>query len=95
MASSPGFGSYAYYLCRAVNTRFPFGSGREGLSLSSMHKLAGSFFNRHAMARLGRALTPCRHAVSGLFHRPHRAAFHLSLTVLVHYRSPRVFSLAG
>jgi len=22
-----------------------------------------------------------------LFHRPHRAAFHLSLTVLVHYRS--------
>ena len=33
------------------------------------------------------ALTPCRHMVSGLFHRPHRAAFHLSLTVLVHYRS--------
>ena len=28
-----------------------------------------------------------------LFHRPHRAAFHLSLTVLVHYRSPRVLSL--
>ena len=29
-----------------------------------------------------------------LFHRPHRAAFHLSLTVLVHYRSEDVFSLA-
>jgi len=28
-----------------------------------------------------------------LFHRPHRAAFHLSLTVLVHYRSQKVFSL--
>ena len=28
-----------------------------------------------------------------LFHRPHRAAFHLSLTVLVHYRSLDVFSL--
>ena len=28
-----------------------------------------------------------------LFHRPHRAAFHLSLTVLVHYRSEDVFSL--
>ena len=28
-----------------------------------------------------------------LFHSPHRGAFHLSLTVLVHYRSPNVFSL--
>src|SRR3990167_1107654 len=41
------------------------------------------------------ALTPCRHMVSGLFHRPHRAAFHLSLTVLVHYRSQKVFSLGS
>ena len=31
----------------------------------------------------------------GLFHSPARGAFHLSLTVLVHYRSPRVFSLGG
>ena len=28
-----------------------------------------------------------------LFHSPHRGTFHLSLTVLVHYRSSRVFSL--
>ena len=28
-----------------------------------------------------------------LFHSPNRVSFHLSLTVLVHYRSPRVFSL--
>ena len=28
-----------------------------------------------------------------LFHSPHRGAFHLSLTVLVHYRSLEVFSL--
>ena len=28
-----------------------------------------------------------------LFHSPHRGTFHLSLTVLVHYRSPNVFSL--
>ena len=41
------------------------------------------------------APTPCRHMVSGLFHRPHRATFHLSLTVLVHYRSLEVFSLTG
>ena len=30
-----------------------------------------------------------------LFHSPSRRSFHLSLTVLVHYRSPTVFSLAG
>jgi hypothetical protein len=29
-----------------------------------------------------------------LFHSPRRGAFHLSLTVLVHYRSPEVFSLS-
>ena len=28
-----------------------------------------------------------------LFHSPNRGAFHLSLAVLVHYRSPNVFSL--
>ena len=30
-----------------------------------------------------------------VFSPPSRGAFHLSLTVLVHYRSPRVFSLGG
>jgi hypothetical protein len=39
------------------------------------------------------APTACRHTVSGSFHSPNRGSFHLSLTVLVHYRSPRVFSL--
>ena len=29
-----------------------------------------------------------------LFHSPHRGSFHLSLTVLVHYRSQAIFSLA-
>ena len=37
--------------------------------------------------------TACKHAVSGSFNSPHRGPFHLSLTVLVHYRSPKVFSL--
>jgi hypothetical protein len=30
-----------------------------------------------------------------LFHSPHRGSFHLSLTVLVRYRSTKVFSLGG
>src|ERR671919_2968029 len=38
-------------------------------------------------------LTACGHVVSGTISLPSRGAFHLSLTVLVHYRSPRVFSL--
>ena len=39
------------------------------------------------------APTDCRHAVSGSISLPSRGTFHLSLTVLVHYRSSEVFSL--
>src|ERR1043165_5388002 len=34
------------------------------------------------------ALTDCKPTVSGTISLPSRGAFHLSLTVLVHYRSP-------
>ena len=37
--------------------------------------------------------TVCKLTVSGSFHSPNRGTFHLSLTVLVHYRSSSVFSL--
>jgi hypothetical protein len=37
--------------------------------------------------KIHRALTTCRHTVSGTISLPFRGAFHLSLTVLVHYRS--------
>ena len=36
-----------------------------------------------------RAPSVCKHPVSGLFHSPRRGAFHLSLTVLVRYRSAK------
>src|ERR1700745_3224008 len=36
----------------------------------------------------GLALTACRHTVSGTLSLPSRGTFHLSLTVLVRYRSP-------
>jgi hypothetical protein len=39
------------------------------------------------------APTDCKHTVSGSISLPSRGAFHLSLTVLFHYRSPIVFSL--
>ena len=44
---------------------------------------------------LGAAPTACKRMVSGTISLPLRGTFHLSLTVLVHYRSPLVFSLAG
>ena len=37
--------------------------------------------------------TACKLTVSGSISLPSRGTFHLSLTVLVHYRSPSVFSL--
>ncbi len=40
-------------------------------------------------------LTACAYAVSGTLSSPSRGAFHLSLTVLVPYRSLKVFSLGG
>jgi hypothetical protein len=41
------------------------------------------------------APTACKRMVSGTISLPLGGTFHLSLTVLVHYRSPLVFSLAG
>src|SRR4051794_3214078 len=38
--------------------------------------------------RWHKALTACRHTVSGTISLPSRGTFHLSLTVLVRYRSP-------
>ena len=40
-------------------------------------------------------LTAGEYEVSGSLSSPSRGAFHLSLTVLVHYRSLKVFSLGG
>ncbi len=49
---------------------------------------------RHPVRR-HRASTACKRRVSGSLSLPSRGAFHLSLTVLVHYRWPEVFSLGG
>ena len=40
-------------------------------------------------AQMDGAMTHCKHRVSGSFYSPQRGSFHLSLTVLVHYRSTR------
>jgi hypothetical protein len=48
---------------------------------------------RRQTGRSHRPPTACRQPVSGSISLPSRGAFHLSLTVLVHYRWQRVFSL--
>jgi hypothetical protein len=64
-------------------------------------ELAGSFYKRHAITPQGRerprrrALTACKCRVSGSISFPLRGAFHLSLTVLVRYRWPKVVRLGG
>ena len=94
MGSSPGFGSDT---CdeRAIHTRFRCGSTRKGLSQAArINSLAHSSIG--TLSRILRtSSTPCRHVVSVLFHSPYRGSFHLSLTVLVHYRSEEVCSITG
>ena len=99
MGSSPGFGSNPRDLSPYSDSLSLRLRGLKPLTKRHNDQLAGSFFNRHAI-RLAtprpcarRPLTACRQRFQVLFHSPHRGAFHLSLTVLVHYRSPRVFSL--
>jgi hypothetical protein len=90
---------------RPIQTRFRYGSRCHSLNLateinSQAHSPKGtpsgvmprfrlSPVHRHTIAL--RLLVDLRFQV--LFHSPHRGTFHLSLTVLVHYRSPNVFSL--
>jgi hypothetical protein len=61
--------------------------------------LAGSFYKRHAISPWWLLpqwpLTACEYVVSGSLSSPSRGAFHLSLTVLVRYRSRQIFSLGG
>src|SRR5690606_2224605 len=74
---------------RPIQTRFRFGfSSRINLATnrnSLAHYAKGT---QSHVAKGHSAPTACRHTVSGSFHSPHRGSFHLSLTVLVHYRSP-------
>ena len=94
ISRSPGFGSnasnYSPY-SDSVSLRL-----RVFTPLTSLLTLTRRFIlqkARHHTALRHGALTACRHAVLGSISLPSRGSFHLSLTVLVHYRSSRVFSL--
>lgn len=74
-----------------VKTWFPYGYLPEGFNLAKQN-------NSQAHSSIGtpsprRALALCKRTVSDTISSPSRGAFHLSLTVLVHYRSLSIFSL--
>jgi hypothetical protein len=80
------------FRCRLTSS-----SSRPNARGRCQHTLAGSFYKRHAVRRLADANadqrippTACQCRGSEALSSPSRGAFHLSLTVLVHYRWPGV-----
>ena len=95
MVSSPGFVSNPCD-CRPIQTRFRFASGCRSLKLateinSQAHSPKGTPSERIPKNAPLRPVVSIQFQV--LFHSPRRGSFHLSLTVLVRYRSSSVFSL--
>jgi hypothetical protein len=74
-------------LKRPIQTRFRYAYAYR-LKLAAYTKSL-THYTKGTQSPHKEAPTVCRHSVSGLFHSPRRGAFHLSLTVLVHYRSLR------
>ena len=98
MVSSHSFGSTPYHKS-PYRTRFRYGSAchwlnlaTEGNSPARSTKSTPSHCSSPLRVRHS-ALTVCKHMVSGSISFPSRGAFHLSLTVLVHYRSPGYLAL--
>ena len=95
MDSSPGFVSNMRHLNALFRLGFPAPSTE--YVLSSPRTLTRWLILLKARRQLD--LSNLRPVVSTqfqiLFHSPRRGSFHLSLTVLMRYRSSRVFSLGG
>ena len=71
---------------RAVHTRFPFGFVPEVLNLAT-HINSPDRSTKSTTSHSKGALCACKHKVSGSISLPARGSFHLSFTVLLHYRS--------
>src|SRR6185369_17993287 len=88
MARSLRFGSWACdstaLFGLAFATATPHGLTSPHTANSQAHSSKGTPSPHHK----GSAPTDCKHTVSGTISLPSRGTFHLSLTVLVRYRSP-------
>src|SRR5215471_17142489 len=91
MRRSPRFGPAAPDYIRPVQARFHYGyPSPVNLAThrsSQAHSSKGTR-SHHAPRRVPRSHGLQAHGFRYYFTTPHRGAFHLSLTVLVHYRSP-------
>jgi hypothetical protein len=93
MGRSSRFASTTTDSSRPIQTRFRYGSARRfalPVTVTSrliMQKARGRTSLARRRAIVLPLLVDTRFQV--LFHSPNRGAFHLSLTVLVHYRSQR------
>lgn len=91
MVSSHGFVSNTCHF-RPLQTRFRFASGCLSLKLATcIDSLAHSPKGTPSGPKSLRPVVSARFQI--LFHSPRRGSFHLSLTVLLRYRSSSVFSL--
>ena len=77
-------------LKRPIRTRFRYGYPTRGNLATHRNSQAHSSKGTRSLhsGRSQNAPTACRHTVSGTISLPSRGTFHLSLTVLVRYRSP-------
>src|SRR5947209_11701637 len=91
MGRSPRFGSrardYNALFRLAFATATPHGLTSPRTTNSQAHSSKGTPSPQHPQ-KDATALTDCKHTVSGTLSLPSRGTFHLSLTVLVRYRSP-------
>ena len=86
-ASGPGHATTTRSLAFAFATATPPGLTSRHAADSQAHSAKGT------PSPHKKALTDCKHTVSGTISLPSRGTFHHSLTVLIHYRSQKVFRL--
>ena len=94
MGSSLGFGSMNCNYLALFRLAFAAAPELSSLNLAAIHNSPVHSSIGTPSASYG-PRTACRHTVSGSISLPSRGSFHLSLTVLVLYRSQGVFSLGG
>ena len=81
-------------LSSPIQTRFRFGSSASRLNLAAYHN-SPVRSTKSTRSHIYRALSACKHRVSGSLSLPSRGSFHLSLTVLCAIGHQSVFSLGG
>lgn len=93
MVSSPGFGSFNNYKGRPIQARFHYGFDTECLNLKQLSNTRRLILQQARDYTINVLSLIVSNQFQILFHGVFNPSFHLSLTVLVHYRSYLVFSL--